>query len=614
MKKKKLLAALLTAALFATTLLSACGTAGGDSTAAEDSSEAASKTADDGVADTASDAAGTHEPLTIMTSQGSDYSAFIEALQNAYPEIELEVISYKGYNTSEYNNILIQAGEIPDIYITTYPPADELQAENLIDLSGEDFVSNFNMTQLNNVSVDGAIYLLPANLSLFGIFYNQTLFEEQGWEVPGSLEELEALIPEIEAAGVTLSECGTQFTGGSFAYFFDVAAPDYFTTLNGIQWMNDFLGGNATAKENLEGAVATFERWIDDGMLCVGETPTSDKETRARFKEGNTAFLINNSSIDFHQNEDGTGDVYGIMPYLSVDGTNNIVITNVNNYIGISKAVEENPQKLADAMKVMAFVSTVEGQESLNTRSNTLTPLKNQTLSEDNPIYEISLLVDEGKSMELVYSGWEDYVVDIGEAVYDRIDGTIDGDELIARIDQIQADVLATGGAPVVAEVEEDLTKEQAAQIVGAAFAEATGADCALIPIGDYHDGKETMNGVNGRIFSSIALTENVISTFNPLGWSRTIQTMTLTGAQVKQYAEEGFFEEDDEIPFAYVLVTKDGEEINDATTYTVACVIEYGDRAAEGNLTDSGIAGQDALVEYLANLGTVNSETIVWK
>lgn len=556
-----------------------------------------------------------HEALTMMTTQATDHSAFIKALHERYPEINIELTSYKGYDTTEYCKVLMEANDIPDIYVTTYPPDEELQEERLIDFSGEDFITAFNTKIIADNSVHSSVYLLPTNMSLIGIYYNKTLFEKHGWEVPGSLQELEKLIPQIQKAGVTVAECDTQLTGVTFSYFFDVVS-DYMTSLDGVQWMESFLHGDATATGNLEGAVKEFERWVDDGIMVTGKTPTNDSRTAERFKEGNVAFYVSNSSIAFSQNEDGTGDKYGIMPYLSEDGKNNTIITNVSMYIGLSKKLESDSQKLEDAMKVMEFIATPEGQESLTIRDNTVSTLKNETLAEDNPLYEVSKLVDDGKSMQLVYSGWEDYVVDMGQYVCDMMDKKMDGAQFLKQVDELKKGIVQKGERKTFAAVEENLSKEEAAKLVGAAFARATSADCSLISIGGYHgENMENPNGVNAKIYANVPLTSDVICTFNPLGWKATIQTMTLTGKEIKDIQKEGYYYADgDTKPFEYVLVTKDGEMLDDNTTYTIACVTESEERAKQGNMTDTGVVGQEALEQYIEQLGTLNSKTLVWK
>lgn len=594
-RKKKLVALLLVTVLLVTTLLAGCGSSK-DATKADSSKE--------------------HEALTMMTYTG-DYENFEKALKEAYPEINIEFVSYRGKDSTDYGYAQLKAGDITDIFVTSMPPKDEqLQVDNFIDLSGEDFMSNLNVSLLSDVTVDGAVYMVPSNVSIFATYYNKTLFEKNGWKVPNSLEELEQLVPKIKEAGLTVAEALTQYLGASFSYFVDTSAPGYLTTLDGIEWMNNYIDGKATAKGNLEGSVKNFQKLIELGMLDVGDTPENDSETLKRFQEGNTAFLMANTSLDFTQNEDGTGDEYGIMPYLSENGDNNIIITKVSSYFGISKALENDEQKLEDAKKVMAFIATPEGQNSLAQTDNTISPLKNESVSEDSPLYEASKLVDEGQSMSLVYTGWEDYITGIGQDVFDMMKGDMTGDEFIKALDALQKSVVEQGGLETLAKVEEDLSKQQVAQLVGAAYADATNADCALISVGDFHaqSREENEDGVNGKLYAKVKLDTNVVCTVNPLGWTDTIKLMTLTGAQIKQYAKDGYYVDGDETPFEYVLVTKAGETLEDNKTYKVACVTESEERAKEGNLKDSEVIGQDAIVAYLKQLGTVNSETIVWK
>lgn len=563
---------------------------------------------------TDSDTGAEHEAITMMTS-GNDYGAFEEALHQVYPEVNIEFVSYKGYDTTDYCFTQLKAEDITDIFAISQVPSEEMQKNNLIDLSGEDFINNMHLSLLSDVTFDGGIYMLPSNVSFFGNYYNKTLFEKHGWKVPTSMEELEELIPKIKAAGVNVSECATQYYGSSFSFLFNVAAPDFTTSLEGIKWMNEYTAGKTPATGHIESAVATFKHLIDIGMINVGSTPESDASTIARFKEGNTAFLVTvTNDMTFTQNSDGTGDEYGIMPYLSYGGDNNVIVTKVSYYYGLSKKLQDNPQKLEDALKVMAFMATPEGQKSLVTKSNMISPLKNDIVASDHPLYDVSVMVDQGKSMSLVY--WELYTADIGMETLELMKGNIDETTFIKRLDEIQKNVVAgDGGVKKLADVQEDLTKQELAQLVGTCFAKATGADCALISIGDFHGhGYENNKGVNAKLYSSVTLDKNVVCTFNPLGWTNTIKLMTLTGADIKQYAAEGFFKTGDETPFEYVLVTKDGAVLDDNTTYTVACVIEYGDRATKGNLSDSGVVGQDALVKYIEQLGTISKETIKWK
>lgn len=568
-----------------------------------------SSTAEQGSTASSSD----HEALTWMTFT-HEYEDFYNALKEKYPEVNIEFVSYSGHDSTNYGATLLEAGEITDIYSASLPPENtDLMKENLLDLSGDDYINNLSINTLSDVTVDGGVYMVPTNLSFYGVYYNKTLFEKNGWEVPNSLDEVEALIPQIEAAGCTVSTLKGALNGLSFfTYFYNTEAGDFFSTVDGIKWAQDYLSFNATAEGNLNSAAEQFKHLVDIGFIPKID-PNTSGEAFAKFQEGNTAFMFSNLNDRFTQNEDGTGDQYAYMPYLSQDGSNNIVVTKANFYYGISNKL--TGQKLEDAKKVMSFICSEEGQRLINNKENTITTLKGDTVDEDSPVYEVSKLVDEGKSMPMVYNGWLSYYQALAEDLVQFTNGDLDVDGFVAAFDTLNDSVKATGGLPEIAKVEENLTLEQTAQLVGAAYAEATGADCALISLGGYHGyGLENSEGVNGQIWKGVKFTDNVIRTFTPLASSKNVMIATLTGKQIKQWVEEGYFKGDDPTPFEYVLVTKDGATLDDDTEYKVAVHVESDARVAEGKIVESDVNTNTAIADYCKKIGTISSKTIEWK
>lgn len=554
--------------------------------------------------------------FTMMTFHNGTHAKFEEALKEAYPEIEIEFVKYGGHNTTDYLQAAIKAGETPDIFVSTQLPPSNVQASGLINLATESFLSNLSVGMVKNLTYDGRVYMIPANYSFIGIYYNKTLFEEKGWKVPNSFNELETLIPTIEGAGVTLSECCTQYPGSGFAWLFDTAAGDFTTTLDGQRWIDGFLNGDETAKGNLEAATSILEKWIDCGMLNYGATPTSDSDTQARFLEGNTAFLMVNGGFRFSENEDGTGDQYGLLPFFSEDGSKNTIVTSVSSYYGLSKSLENNPKKLENAKKVLEFITTSKGMDSLKTSSNTISPLRNSGIEESSPVYDLTTLVDDGQSMSLMYIGWEDYVVDIGNMVFDFMETKANNsaEGIVNEFDTIKA----SGGVPALATVEETLTLEETAKVVGRAFGEAADADCGLISLQEFHNHNvKNVYGENGQLFKGEVIDVNTICTINPLGWYGTVKTMTMTGAKIKETMEKGYFYEGtdapDSEPYPYTLVTKGGQELNDATTYKVACGYESAANAEAYSLQDTGLVGQDVLSNFFSAQKVVNKQTVSW-
>lgn len=103
-----------------------------------------------------------------MQSPFRNMSAFIDIVNEKYPEINLEVIPYSGKNYTAHVKAELAADDMPDIYTTSYfiPDLDDVSSK-LIDLSSYAFTDNYAEARLRDVTDSkGAIHLLPTYLRL----------------------------------------------------------------------------------------------------------------------------------------------------------------------------------------------------------------------------------------------------------------------------------------------------------------------------------------------------------------------------------------------------------------------------------------------------------------
>lgn len=63
------------------------------------------------------------------------------------------------------------------------------------------WLDRFPEQSLEATSIDGTLYGLPLQVDLIGMYYNQTLMEQEGFEVPQTVEELKTLCQEASEAG-----------------------------------------------------------------------------------------------------------------------------------------------------------------------------------------------------------------------------------------------------------------------------------------------------------------------------------------------------------------------------------------------------------------------------
>ena len=112
-----------------------------------------------------------HEAITLMAPY-LDVDSFIEEVHKTYPEINLEVITYSGANTTTYLQNMLEADDLPDICTQTFYKPDVVDvSDKMIDLSGYDFTDNYVESRLKEVSDEGALYMLPSAYNCFGITY-----------------------------------------------------------------------------------------------------------------------------------------------------------------------------------------------------------------------------------------------------------------------------------------------------------------------------------------------------------------------------------------------------------------------------------------------------------
>ena len=52
-------------------------------------------------------------------SANKDDSGFIEYVKSVYPEIDIQIVPYRGANTTQYMFDQLHTGHMPDIYSTT---------------------------------------------------------------------------------------------------------------------------------------------------------------------------------------------------------------------------------------------------------------------------------------------------------------------------------------------------------------------------------------------------------------------------------------------------------------------------------------------------------------
>lgn len=260
--------------------------------------------------------------LTVLAGQ-STTDAGIEdmidaALAEKYPNITLEweCVDW-GNDFQPKMQQYLQSG-LPDIMIgkaqdvATYAPLgvlgtiDDTYLDRGLDAARE------------NVTVDGSTYGLVYNALYQGVYYNRTMFEENGWEIPKTQEQLQVIIDDCKAKDIMpfASHMVDTWSLGNVTMQF--AMNDVFN--HDPEWGDKFRAGEVSFTDSKEFQTAyQYNKLIFDNTFA-DTFSTEQTDCDARMVQGKAAMKVSGSwSIQNFLDIDESFD-FGIFPFPNQTG------------------------------------------------------------------------------------------------------------------------------------------------------------------------------------------------------------------------------------------------------------------------------------------------------
>ena len=227
------------------------GCGGGDKPATEETPAVEAETEED-VEEVEDDSAEVVDQVLKVAALESGYGAEMweqvtAAFEAANPGVTVELQTDKNIESVISPNM--KAGEYPDVVLLAVSREDAL-TETLtkenglmslmdvleMDVPGEGvavkdkMVAGFTDTLVTNPYADGDTYLAPMFYSPTGLFFNEGLLEEKGWEVPQTWDQMWELGEKAKAEDIALFTYPTAGYLDSFMYALlaSIGGPDFY--------------------------------------------------------------------------------------------------------------------------------------------------------------------------------------------------------------------------------------------------------------------------------------------------------------------------------------------------------------------------------------------------
>ena len=340
------------------------------------------------------------EPVTLTVLAGqSTTDAGIEdmideALAEKYPNITLEWECVDWGNDFQPKMQQYMQSGLPDIMIGKAQDVSTYAPQGVLGEIDSTYLDRGMDAARENVTIDGKTYGLVYNAMYQGVYYNKAMFKENGWEIPKTLDDLQAIIDDCKEKGITpfASHMVDTWSIGNMSMQF--AMNDVFNKTP--DWGDKFRAGEVSFSdsEDMQNALNYNKLIYDNTFEDTFSTEQTDCD--AKMVLGDAAMKVSGSwsiqnFLDIDENFD-----FGIFPFPNQTGDSKLIFEP--NITIMTSANTEHQDAVDDFLDLMSSDKdlAVEILDYTKTASmlKDVTPTFNNPSQEDIDKYASELCAD----------------------------------------------------------------------------------------------------------------------------------------------------------------------------------------------------------------------------
>lgn len=327
----------------------------------------------------------------------STFDAINEAFEEAHPNIEID---YQWSGSFDNLNVATQSDSLPDLFWVQGNKSTKMAelARNGYILNLDEYnmdASRYPQSCVDYATVDGSIYCsYPAFIDYCLFYYNKEMFEENGWGVPNTWSEFEALVQTIADAGIQPIAMGGAGDWDRY-WLMQNAAPAF---------CNDTLLAIKNGEEDIdwsgmEKLFDMFRRFSENGYMGSDFQATDGVGAQLTFTNGKAAISIDGTwsnsiyrDLDFEVGAFAAPSEEGVSYAQSGE-------SNFLTYAISSKC--EHPD---EAVEYLKFLNTKESEQILEDNAGSI-PVTGDIEPKDEMVEQFAAFDEVGQNIYHVLSG-----------------------------------------------------------------------------------------------------------------------------------------------------------------------------------------------------------------
>gem|GEM_PF-334115 len=493
--------------------------------------------------------------ITVRTEYNIDDAYMEQALEKAFPDVDFVFTLHCSSVTSYELRQSLLSGTAEDIILSpNMPSISDIAADTLLDLSGGSFADAYRGSALESCELAGKLYYLPGPANIYGIVYDKTLFEANGWEVPQSYSAFIELVRTIDATGIRAFQPTCKYARQAQMVFASFFYDDVFRGVENYRWLTDYQTGSASMAGHLEPAFERYAALADADVIRAADFDVQPgNRSSMMYADHACAMIIENQLAESYAKQYGSDHAYAMMPFWCGDGADNDLLVSLPNYyLGVNARLDDagNEDKRAKVQEILAWTATPDGQLALagGTLSmvasvkNTPTAVTDfnariqGTIAKGNCVAEVNLMASGN-------SNAAETALQKGLRAF--LEGTQSAAEVMAACDAARDKALAVGfdyGTPI-GEAVTDLTRLQTGLFVAEVLRARADADIGLCIVGQLDCGEL------GRIYEGAVTDKDVEQLSLSVGKTSSIENdkklwkLSMTGAELERFLSRPYTE-----------------------------------------------------------------------
>ena len=324
--------------------------------------------------------------LTILAGQSTTDAGIEdmidEALAEKYPNITLEWECVDWGNDFQPKMQQYMQSGLPDIMIGKAQDVSTYAPQGVLGEIDSTYLDRGLDAARENVTIDGKTYGLVYNAMYQGVYYNKAMFKENGWEIPKTLDDLQAIIDDCKEKGITpfASHMVDTWSIGNMSMQF--AMNDVFNKTP--DWGDKFRAGEVSFSdsEDMQNALNYNKLIYDNTFEDTFSTEQTDCD--AKMVLGDAAMKVSGSwsiqnFLDIDENFD-----FGIFPFPNQTGDSKLIFEP--NITIMTSANTEHQDAVNDFLDLMS--SDKDLAVEILDYTKTASMLKDVTPTFNNPSQE----------------------------------------------------------------------------------------------------------------------------------------------------------------------------------------------------------------------------------